>query len=278
MPFISAFHGRNDMLDSMSGQKTDPEARPKYSAPALEKGLDILELLSTESAPMSLAQIGLRLERTSGEIFRMLAALERRGYLVRGPRPEQYVLTHKLYELAHRHPPTKRLLACAIPEMEVLARAVQQSCHLAVRHGDAALIVAQVDCPGFTGFSVRVGAQAPLRESCSGRVLLAFQSREVREAWLSAEGEPTADLSDLASTFAEVHGKGFHRQGSNLHPGIVDFGAPVLDHEGHAIASLTVPRLGSVQSATDEGKLIAPLRVAAARIAESLGAMAEPEA
>jgi DNA-binding IclR family transcriptional regulator len=267
------------MLERMSGRKrsSEEEARPKYSAPALEKGLDILELLSAESAPMSLAQIGQRLERTSGEIFRMLAALERRGYLVRGPRPEQYVLTHKIYELAHRHPPTKRLLACALPEMEVLARAVSQSCHLAVRHGEHALIVAQVDCPGFTGFAVRVGAQAPLTESCSGRVLLAFQAPEVRKSWLDGCSLSAGARGALEGPLELLRGRGWNRQESNLHPGIVDFGAPVPDHEGRALAALTVPRLGSVQSATDESRLIAQLRAAAAKIAECLGAGAPPQ-
>lgn len=252
----------------MPSRKPDPGDRPKYSAPALEKGLDILELLSAESAPMSLAQIGQRLGRTSGEIFRMLSALERRGYLARWPRPEQYQLTNKIFELAHRHPPTRRLLACALPEMESLARDVQQSCHLAVRHADAALIVAQVDCPGFTGFAVRVGAHAPLAESCSGRVLLAFQDAMTRRAWLGgARGVSESALDAIRS-------QGGLRQESNLHPGIVDFGAPVLDHEGRAIASLTVPRLGSVQSATDEEKLAAQLRAAARRVTACLGAPA----
>ena len=75
------------MLVDMAARKNEPRNRPKYAAPALEKGLDILELISEAPAPMSLAQIGQRLGRTSGEIFRMLAALERRGYLARGPRP-----------------------------------------------------------------------------------------------------------------------------------------------------------------------------------------------
>ncbi len=262
----------------MPGRKTDSEDRPKYSAPALEKGLDILELLSAESAPMSLAQVGQRLERTSGEIFRMLAALERRGYLVRGPRPEQYMLTHKLYELAHRHPPTKRLLACAIPEMERLAREAEQSCHLAVRHDAAALIVAQSDCPGFTGFSVRIGAHAPLRDSCSGRTLLAFQPAETRAAWMETGSAPAAERTSFEALLREVATKGFHRQESNLHPGIVDFSAPVLDHERRAIAALTVPRLGSVQSSTDEHRLVTSLRAAAARISECLGTATPTEA
>ena len=44
-----------------------------YSAPALEKGLDILELLAGEAEGLSQAAIAERLGRSTGEIFRMLA-------------------------------------------------------------------------------------------------------------------------------------------------------------------------------------------------------------
>lgn len=260
----------------MAARKNETRSRPKYAAPALEKGLDILELISMESAPMSLAQVGQRLGRTSGEIFRMLAALERRGYLARGPRPEQYVLTNKLFELAHRHPPTKRLLALALPVMEDLAREIQQSCHLAVRHEDDALIVAQVDCPGFTGFAVRVGAHAPLAESCSGRILLAFQPPEVRASWLGADGGDSKggglEARGLDAALADLRERGYNRMESRVHAGIIDFGVPVLDHEGRALAALTVPSLPLLHAALGESDLIARVREAGQRLSAALGA------
>ena len=45
----------------------------RYSAPALEKGLDILEFLSESREPQSLQQIGDGVGRTKGEIFRMVS-------------------------------------------------------------------------------------------------------------------------------------------------------------------------------------------------------------
>lgn len=258
----------------MASRKIEERGRPKYSAPALEKGLDILELLSLQSEPMSLAQIGQKLGRTSGEIFRMLAALERRGYLARGPRPEQYQLTNMLFELAHRHPPVKRLLVNALPIMEELARSIQQSCHLAVRHENDALIVAQVDCPGFTGFSVRVGAHAPLVDSCSGRVLLAFQSPERRAVWLStamAHAAIPTPRSALEASLQEIRQAGVNRQPSRIHHGIVDFGMPILDHEGHALAVLTVPSLANIESQLGEAELVQQLGLHARQLTEKLG-------
>jgi len=223
---------------------------------------------------MSLAQIGQKLGRTSGEIFRMLAALERRGYLARGPRPEQYQLTNMLYELAHRHPPVKRLLAHALPIMEDLARDIRQSCHLAVRHENEALIVAQVDCPGFTGFSVRVGAHAPLVDSCSGRVLLAFQTPETRSVWLTtamAQAGQSNSRAAVESLLQEIRQSGVNRQPSLVHHGIVDFGAPILDHDGNALAALTVPSLATIAASVGEAELVQHLRQSARQLIERIG-------
>ena len=53
----------------------------KYRAPALEKGLDILELLARATAPMTISQIASALGRSVSELFRMVIALEHRGYI-----------------------------------------------------------------------------------------------------------------------------------------------------------------------------------------------------
>lgn len=63
----------------------EAESKPGYAVPALEKGLDVLELLATLSAPITPSQIAQRLGRSLQEVYRMVLALERRGYLVRPP-------------------------------------------------------------------------------------------------------------------------------------------------------------------------------------------------
>src|SRR6478672_2460832 len=60
------------------------EAAPKttrYRAPALEKGLDVIELLAAEKSPLNLSAISQRLGRSSGELFRMLQVLEFKGFI-----------------------------------------------------------------------------------------------------------------------------------------------------------------------------------------------------
>src|SRR3954468_2582887 len=117
-----------------------------YSAPALEKGLDILELLASAAEGLTQAVIAQRLERSTAEIFRMLSVLERRGYLIRHP-DGSYRLSLRLFELAHQHPPLQRLCGVALPAMQELAQVTRQSAHLVIHFARRILVVAQVDSP-----------------------------------------------------------------------------------------------------------------------------------
>lgn len=67
-----------------------------YRAPALEKGLDIIELLARATKPMTLARISSRLNRSTSELFRMVRVLERREYIELPKGQTGYVLTGRL--------------------------------------------------------------------------------------------------------------------------------------------------------------------------------------
>jgi len=59
-----------------SGENADS---PRYTAPALEKGLDILDVLVDTAEGYTLNELSVKLGRTVSEIFRMVVTLERRG-------------------------------------------------------------------------------------------------------------------------------------------------------------------------------------------------------
>lgn len=226
-------------VEPMAEDATDG---PRYRAPALEKGLDILELLAAQPDGLSQAQIAKSLTRSVSEIFRMLSCLERRGYIAQAAPGEQYQLTLKLFELAHRHPPTRRLAAAAQPLMLRLARRLNQSCHLAVHHDGAGLIIAQVDAPGTLSLTVRLGAEIDLATTASGHVLLAFQPAEERARMLERRRPDAPPVPEpLDATLAAVRADGYRQMPSSRIRGIHDISMPVFDFGGGVVAALTVP-------------------------------------
>ncbi len=228
----------------MTKEKPDTS---QYSAPALEKGLDILELLADASAGLTQNQIAAQLGRSASELFRMVEVLERRSYVGRIAQGGAYQLTLKMFELAHRQPPVKRLLETALPRMQALARTTSQSNHLVVYHDHRILVMAQVDSPEAMGFSVRLGAHFPFRaDRVSARVLAAFQTPEVRIAMtdemLRNDPHPPS-RTGLVRRIDTIRKRGFEEHVSETLPGITDLCFPIIDSSGHAIATLTQPYL-----------------------------------
>jgi DNA-binding IclR family transcriptional regulator len=89
----------------MKGKKKT-QNKISYSTPALEKGLDVIELLAHQPAGLTKSQIARELDRTVSEIFRMLVCLEGHGYISQ-LHGDQYALTLKLFKLAHRLAPNE---------------------------------------------------------------------------------------------------------------------------------------------------------------------------
>ena len=248
--------------------------RPKYSVPALEKGLDILELLATQSAPLTQSAIGAALDRSTNEIFRMLNCLERRGWIVRKRPDETYTLSLKLFHLANHHPPARRLLDIAIPHMRQMALSIQQSCHLGVYSDGALLVIAQAESPIPVGLSVRQGVRFPLIETSSGRVLLAFQRPEIQAQWLREAGAPqpgTIAHSKLMQRLLHCRHEAFETVSDETLDGVTDICFPVFDAAGDACAALAVPYLAAHKTEVTLADVCEQAALHAVAITEAIG-------
>jgi DNA-binding IclR family transcriptional regulator len=230
----------------------DGDEVERYRAPALDKGLDILELLAEQKEGLTRTEITKELGRNASEIYRMLERLVARQYVMRSPGGDRYTLSLKLFALAHRHPPMNRLIAEALPPMQRFADAAEQSCHLSVYDRGNLLVIAQVDGPGTWGMSVRLGSRVGLVDTASGDVMLAFQTPEQRTHMLAehtrVKGEATLDPGVLAHRCDAIRARGHVQQESRQTFGVTDLTYPILGPAGHAIAALTCPYLRRIDA------------------------------
>jgi DNA-binding IclR family transcriptional regulator len=244
----------------------------KYRAPALEKGLDILQLLSTERAPMTLSAICQRLNRSQGEIFRMVQVLQNRGFIDQDPESGGCYLTDLLFSMAMRQPATQGLIEIAIPVMRKLATEIDQSCHLALYSRGEIVIVARMESMEQIGFTVRVGYRRPITQVASGVTLFAFQPEDVRSRWLEMlDPTPTAaEIKKFVATANAVAQRGYERAASSFVNGVTDLSAPIIRGD-RAAAALTVPYIKTKLSREEPMPVvIEKLKEAAAKIASQL--------
>ena len=256
--------------------KTEGTATTKryYPTPALEKGLDILELFAATPAGLTVSEVARSLNRTVSEIFRMLLCLEQRGYLAQSASKDRYQLTLRLFRLAQEHPPTKRLVTEALPVMHWIAQQTRQSCHLGVVDGGHVVILAQVDSPEPTGFYVKVGSKVDLMHAATGHVILAHQTEDscqrIIQEWAQETGKKQP--SYLKSHLGRIRARGHERRASYEVTGVMNISFPVLNAQGEAVAGLTVPYVKRIEQAVDVPEVIAALKAGSQQISEALGA------
>lgn len=246
-----------------------PAKTIRYRAPALEKGLDVIELLAAEKSPLNLSAISQRLGRSSGELFRMLQVLEFKGFIALAENGIGYTLTNKLFALAMAQAPMRTLVEAALPVMRRLAHDIGQSCHIAVASEDQIVVVTRIERPGDLGFSVRIGYRRDITRATSGLVLFAYQNDETRRGWLRRcrlKGEAADDFVARANVVRE---RGHHEAASDFVRGIVDLSAPIL-RDGVAIAALTIPFVHSNPLVMEMSRAAEFVRASAGQISREI--------
>lgn len=233
---------------------------PNYKAPALEKGLDILEFLSASNSPQTLSEVALGLKRTSSQIFRMLLVLERRGYVFRDQGSGKYDLSLKLYSIARSHHYLDLLLKSSRRPMKDLGEQLCESCYLAVLDGKDLLILAATPAPGPLLVHVKLGGRMPWGDSTSGRLLAAFMAADQRRRQLGVG--TTAELREIAA-------RGWIAERSPTHPGVRTLAVPVRLPAGWVALGIVSIEARNQPLWTEE--IVAACRKAAARISEAMG-------
>jgi len=211
---------------------------PDYRVPALDKAFDVLELLADSARPLSQTEIAEATGRTIGTLFRVLATLEARGWLLREPDSGLYSFSMAAFDLAHRQPPLRGLLAASLTPMRALSERVRQSCNLSVLDAGAVRVIAQVESPADFGYRVRVGALFPADTTATGAVL-------------------TGDAREL-------------RRDDPLQAGITDLVVAIPDGRGAPRAALTVPYVATSFSRIGGDEVMAAAVQTAAEIAARL--------
>lgn len=248
----------------------DNDAERRYRAPALEKGLEILELLAGEAAPMMISAIGQRLGRSSNELFRMMQVLQYRGY-IQQEAAGGYRLTDKLFSLGMEQPRTRTLLEIALPAMRRLAVTIGQSCHLAVHSKGQIVVIARMESDEQIGFTVRVGYRLSLLKTASGAVLYAHQNADTRKRWATL-WDPQPSQQELAAFLQRcdsIRSRGYEMAVSSFVAGITDVSAPVM-RGGQAAAALTVPFVHSNALRLAMEETVVHIEAAAREISEQL--------
>ncbi|WP_171102081.1 IclR family transcriptional regulator [Ruegeria sp. HKCCD7255] len=247
---------------------TTASKKEKSMVPAVEKALDVLELLADSPSGLTMNEIVDALGRTMGEIYRVVVYLADRGYLRQDEETNRYALTLQLFELSHRHDPTERLIQAALPMLERISARSMQSCHLGVLNRENILVLASVQSPLPAGYAVRTGALFPVEQTSSGHVILAFSADDVQKRYIARL--PTKAQKKTKERLARIRMDGFEDTPSKMVSGVRNLCVPVFDSRG-VTAAITSGFIAQTKETASAAETLSTIRVTAAELSKSLG-------
>lgn len=217
------------------------------AAPALERGIDIIELLASAETSLSSAAIQAALKIPRASLNRILKTLRNRGMIDRLEENGHYRLGMKLLYMGHRLQNKLKLRSVAWPLMQRLADSVQETVELSTLDRDQLVLIEQIEGPGEVRVYSRVGAAYPYFHAVSvGKIYLAHMETATRNKVLDRVGLPAVtawtitELPKLRKEISFILEKGYAVEDQELRKGVRRVAAPIYDHNGRVAGCLSV--------------------------------------
>jgi DNA-binding IclR family transcriptional regulator len=247
---------------------------PKNAVQSLSRTFDIIEALTFHPRGLTLTEISRHLSLHKSTAFRILGALQERGYIEKTG--TIYKLGLQFIHIASQYLNSLELKTEAEPFLRELSRKTGQTVFLATRDQDEIIYIDKIEeHESFRRYSI-IGTRQPLYCTSLGRAFLMGETdAEVKAALAQMNLAPRtpATVTDgevLADMISRFRLRGWSEDQEEHTEGVNCVGAPVFDYRNSVVAAVsTVWEAGSPDAVREEnGELV---KKTARRISERLG-------
>jgi len=206
-------------------------------APAVDRALDIIELLAVCEKGLPLSEILAKLTIPRQSLIRILNTLCSRGIIDKTGQRGFYRLGMKLLYLGNRLQDNIRLRSVARPFMEELAEKTHKTVELSTLDRDQLILIEQIEGSEGIRLYTRIGSAYPYFHAVAvGKLYLAHMESEKRHKVLSAIGLPPVTehtitrMDQLEKELTRIKQKGYAFEDQELRKGVRRIVAPIYDH------------------------------------------------
>jgi len=215
-----------------------------YTITSVDRAIDLLEALA-EHPDIGVTRLAELIGSTKSHAFRLLHTLEQRGYVLKDPATRNYRLGYRSLYVGERARDQASLIKTAQPIMDSLAEATGENVHLVVREQARSICIALKQSQAHLRLYAEVGRHGPLHAGGGSTLLLAYAPKEIQAAVLDGplpSFTPTTvtEAGVLREQLTKIRRQGYHVALEDLDDGAFSIAAPVHNHRGEVIASISV--------------------------------------
>ncbi|GAB3276419.1 IclR family transcriptional regulator C-terminal domain-containing protein [Sinomonas notoginsengisoli] len=237
---------------TLGGEPEGPRPRA-----VIAKASALMEALAAERIATS-GRLTELLEEPVTSVYRMLATLAEAGWVEQIGHRGAYRVGSRMLALAGELTRRLDVRRAAAPILREIHQATGETTFLCIRRGTRAVCIERIDGIRVNSRVLKLGESLPLHVGAAPRALLAFEERAAWEEYAAVvtnSGDPWRDVRSRSEFFGEleeIRAQGFVRSDNDVTPRIAAVGAPIFDHRGQVVASLSVSGLREGILATPE--------------------------
>jgi IclR family pca regulon transcriptional regulator len=217
-----------------------------YFVPGLFRGLRVLEILAEAEHPMTVSEIGRKMDLSRSSVFRLVYTLKHMGFVEDADGGHSIKLGPRVLNLGFSYLSGQSLIQTARPVLEALTEETGISSHLAILESTEVLFL---DCVqsrlGYLS-NVNVGHRVPAYASPLGWHLLSdLADDEIHSMFANIAMRPLTELTPLDSDALCKAVRQAEARRTVVSHGIAEAGgrsvsAPVRDAEGRVVAAIDI--------------------------------------
>jgi DNA-binding IclR family transcriptional regulator len=214
---------------------------------AVERTAAVLSAFArSEQQTLGVTEIAQELDISKAVVHRILNSLRSAGFIDVDSTTRRYLLGPTALDIGLaflRHVDVREL---ARPVLRELSDQTEETATLSIRSGQHRIYIDQVTPTREVKMTVALGKAFPLHAGSSSKSLLAYlPQHEIDEYLERADLEPLTDLTitdaaDLRAELADVRTRGFAASRGERQSGAGSVAAPILDHNGYPVASMSL--------------------------------------
>ena len=247
------------------------------SAKSLNKAIDILVHLGQVPEGMSLPDISLMVGQPKSTMHRLLTALEGRRFVRYEPDTRLWKIGVEAFVVGSAFLRNRDITGFARPVMQALVNDSGETASLYIEDDGEIVCLAQVECRQTMRVIARPGGRAKMHMSASGKAILAFFPKSSIEQVIERHGLPAATEKTINTphglrlNLELIRQQGFAIDDEENSLGIRCVAAPIFDHTGDVIATVSI---SGPSSRITDGRIAAlgeRVRAAACALTKSIG-------
>ena len=205
--------------------------------PMVERAFNIIELLYDSGEGMGVSEIAAQLQLPKATVYRILATMEKWGYIFQDFQTEKYNLGFNFIKVGEAVKSTVDARTIALPFMEKLAEESGETVYLCKQYNDEALILETVSGEASALYSM-VTPSIPLYCSALGRCLMVDFSKEQISKYVREKGMPKRTISTIGTEQELKNEIGIEVE--EYEYGMMCIAGMIKNSQGKTIASMSI--------------------------------------